>query len=67
MNAGLARAHDDMVIVEEIRADVLELRRIAFNIEDALEKTSDRYSMDRGVAAFVKKALLDHADNLDLQ
>lgn len=60
-------ARDDSGIVEEIRADVMEMRRIAFDIEDVLGKTQGRLTLERKAAHFIKKVLLDHADNLDLQ
>lgn len=57
--------HDTMV--EEVQADVNELRRIAFCMEEALEKTPRGVSMERPTVLFVKKALLDYADDLELQ
>jgi len=52
--------------MEEIRADVLELRRIAFCIEDALGKTPHGISLTSPAANFVKRALFDYADHLEL-
>lgn len=53
-------------IIEEIRADVIELRRIAFGIEDALQKTPHGISLTSPAANFVKRALFDYADHLEL-
>lgn len=48
----------------EIR--VAEMRRIAFAIEDALEKTPRGVSIERPIALFIKHALFDYADRAEL-
>lgn len=48
----------------EIR--VAEMRRIAFAIEDALEKTPKGVSIERPIALFIKHALFDYADRAEL-
>lgn len=48
----------------EIR--IAEMRRIAFAIEDALEKTPKGVSVERPIALFIKHALFDFADRTEL-
>lgn len=57
---------DESLVISELRADVVHMRRIAFGIETALEKTPRGMSMEREIALFVKRMLFDYADALDL-
>lgn len=65
-NASQAGDLSKAAIVEELRADVVEMRRLAFGIEDALQKTPRGISIERAQAIFIKNALFDHADHLEL-
>lgn len=48
-------------------ARIAEMRRVAFAIEDALQKTPRGVNLERPTAIFVKRALFDYADTAELE